>query len=374
MTITLTGKARTALAFNEGKPLTQLRFTADKNFSDGETHHPHDYFDSNNEGNLCNLFDRDNKTKNITAREYNLEQRATITINKNPEGCWDILDVQILGPCKFYKGAIITHHDLKNFPDQNRIPKKIKSLMDENEESIKETHGPFDLSLPFPHGPWTTPTGEPEDIIPLKNLKKTNQASQLTLTGKATVTSHKITKEYQCGLPDDKIGKTVRQLIFTADQDFLDGETPQPKNKFATLIHFTSKPILDLDNKTQGIIIEDCNLEYHVTITINKTQKGYWELLNLKTPKPCRFKPDTALTHLNLKNFPDQNRIPKEIKNLMEENEAFMKDSKQTWNLKKRPWDSLALPYGPWFTPTGNPEDLNLCKNLVPINIRLPGT
>jgi hypothetical protein len=162
-TITLTGTGRIwpHTTYNKQK-VPNLQFTASHDFTGEEDRvYPANHFDNPYGGE--HLLDWNNKTQRVDAKALHLDQPLQITIERNAKGYWNILNINILGPCQFKKDCFIQHQNIKDFPHQELIPENIKKQIAENDAILAKEHSPFATPI---HGPWTTPTGKLQDLVP----------------------------------------------------------------------------------------------------------------------------------------------------------------------------------------------------------------
>lgn len=169
MPIILTGNARVMPHQTlSKKTVPQVHFTADQYFEvDDRIYHANHFEPSAPFG--ARLLDWNAHSKDITARGYEFQQPIRLSIEQKGQ-YWNILGLEVLGPCKFVPGVEVHHRSLKAYPHQELLPGQLLALLRENDEVLATKSGFAALGLL--HGPWITSTGEPTDLVLTRQRKR----------------------------------------------------------------------------------------------------------------------------------------------------------------------------------------------------------
>lgn len=139
------------------KTVPRLYLTADAPFLLGDQPVFKNFFSDFPHGGM--LLDWNDAGKEVTARADHLRQRMSVELTRNPSGYWTIVSIKLLDTVEFAPEFTLYHADLASFPHQDRIPADVRTHVQENVATPRR--GFF---TKYPHGPWLTTSGRPEDI------------------------------------------------------------------------------------------------------------------------------------------------------------------------------------------------------------------
>lgn len=160
ITVNLTGYAHVSIHETKtGKKVPRLHFTADEEFVAGDRLLHADHFVRAYWGEM--LLDWKGLTAPLTARDYGFRQRVSLTIRLNRDRYWDIVALDILGDCEFEPDSPHSHATVTRYPHRDRLPALVQQQLAENESTPRRSS--FHIHK---NGPWITPSGRPEDMVP----------------------------------------------------------------------------------------------------------------------------------------------------------------------------------------------------------------
>ena len=122
-----------------------------------------------------NLFDFNNVSKALLAGSMSFRQPVEVTIAKNKSHFWTLVSLKVTGTVCFAKGQTLFAAQLAEWEKltELKLPEHVTKALAEDKatvDALEPGAGVFKRLLAHKHGPWSTATGRPEDLIDNKKL------------------------------------------------------------------------------------------------------------------------------------------------------------------------------------------------------------